>query len=63
MAVGTNFDVNGVGFHYGGDNIYWMGLLRMSTSQAEAESEAGRPLQPGRRAAGSASGGRPPGRA
>src|SRR5689334_240337 len=38
-TVGTNFYVNGTQFHYGGDNIYWMGLLVMNTSQAEAESE------------------------
>src|SRR5947208_2779148 len=36
---GQNFYVNGVPFHYGGDNIYWLGLLVMGTPQSEANSE------------------------
>src|ERR1041385_5847911 len=36
---GTNFFVNGTQFHYGGDNIYWLGQLTMGTAQSEVDSE------------------------
>src|SRR5205085_5900692 len=36
---GQNFYVNGTPFHYGGDHIYWLGLLVMGTPQSEANSE------------------------
>src|ERR1051325_6352370 len=36
---GTNFFVNGTQFHYGGDNIYWLGELTMGTQPSEVDSE------------------------
>ena len=36
---GHNFFVNGTQFHYGGDNIYWLGQLTMGTAQSEVDSE------------------------